>query len=96
MPALEYRKKPVVIKAWRYDPENDADTDLLFEWIEQWERKQFGFSLLEFNMTDQSFTFKTLEGTMRAVPGDYIIEGIAGELYPCKADIFYFSYERVS
>jgi hypothetical protein len=35
----------------------------------------------------------TLEGMMRAQPGDWIIRGIKGELYPCKPDIFAATYE---
>jgi hypothetical protein len=35
----------------------------------------------------------TLEGTMLAKAGDYIIKGVAGELYPCKPDIFMRTYE---
>lgn len=38
---------------------------------------------------------KTLEGTMRADLGDYIIKGVKGEFYPCKPDIFESSYEEV-
>lgn len=30
----------------------------------------------------------TLEGTHRADPGDWIIRGVKGEIYPCKPDIF--------
>ena len=37
----------------------------------------------------------TLEGVMRADPGDWIIKGVAGELYPCKADVFAQTYEFV-
>ena len=37
----------------------------------------------------------TLEGTMRADVGDWIIRGIKGELYPCKPDIFAATYEAV-
>jgi hypothetical protein len=37
----------------------------------------------------------TLEGTMRASPGDWIIRGVAGELYPCKPGIFAQTYEAV-
>lgn len=37
----------------------------------------------------------TLEGTMRAGVGDWIIRGIKGELYPCKDDIFRATYEPV-
>ena len=39
-----------------------------------------------------SCDLKTLEGTMRANKGDYIIKG---EIYPCKADIFEMTYEKV-
>jgi hypothetical protein len=38
---------------------------------------------------------KTLEGTMRAVEGDWIIRGVQGEFYPCKPDIFAATYEEV-
>lgn len=36
----------------------------------------------------------TLEGVMIAKPGDWIIRGIKGELYPCKPDIFEETYVR--
>lgn len=37
----------------------------------------------------------TLEGTMIANPGDWIITGVKGERYPCKPDIFEATYEPV-
>lgn len=37
----------------------------------------------------------TLEGTMMANNGDYIIRGVKGEYYPCKPDIFEATYEAV-
>ena len=37
----------------------------------------------------------TLEGTMAALPGDWIIRGVKGEIYPCKPDIFAATYEPV-
>lgn len=40
-------------------------------------------------------TIHTLEGDMRATDGDYIIEGVQGEFYPCKGDIFEQTYEKV-
>lgn len=36
----------------------------------------------------------TLEGTMRAMPGDVIIRGVKGEFYPCKPDVFAATYDR--
>ena len=41
------------------------------------------------------FTVKTLEGTMKGKLGDYLIEGIEGELYVCDKEIFEKSYEKV-
>lgn len=38
----------------------------------------------------------TLEGIMTVSYGDYIIRGVRGEFYPCKADIFEKTYERAN
>lgn len=35
----------------------------------------------------------TLEGVMQANVGDWIIEGVNGEFYPCKPDIFAKTYD---
>ena len=40
-------------------------------------------------------TIKTLEGTMSASNGAYIIKGVQGEFYPCAKDIFEATYEKV-
>lgn len=41
------------------------------------------------------FEVDTLEGVMRGEPGDWIICGIEGEIYPCKPKIFELTYEAV-
>lgn len=38
----------------------------------------------------------TLEGRMHASVGDYIIQGVNGEYYPCKPNIFWKTYEEVT
>lgn len=38
----------------------------------------------------------TLEGVMNARPGDWIIRGVKGELYPCANDIFAATYESAA
>lgn len=43
--------------------------------------------------TQEELQIETLEGTMTANPGDWIIKGVNGELYPCKPDIFAKTYE---
>ena len=62
MKTKKYRKKPVIIEAYR---------------------------------TDKEVVIHTLEGDLTAQPGDYIITGIAGERYPCRADIFEETSEEV-
>lgn len=83
-----YRKKPVVIEAFRWTGGPDQTEDP--EWIIE--------AIRDGKITfDAGLMFiETLEGVHRAVPGDYIIRGIAGEIYPCKPDIFEQTYEPVN
>jgi len=41
------------------------------------------------------FRVETLEGWMEGQMGDWLIEGVEGELYPCKDSIFRATYEAV-
>lgn len=43
--------------------------------------------------TDKTVYIETLEGTMKASKGDWIVTGIKGERYPVKPDIFEKTYE---
>lgn len=36
--------------------------------------------------------YLTRGGIMLVLPGDYVIRGIQGEIYPCKPDIFDATY----
>lgn len=49
--------------------------------------------VIEAYQTDKELDIETLEGTMHASAGDYIITGVCGEQYPCKPDIFKQTYE---
>ncbi len=51
--------------------------------------------VVEAYRTKKTVIIDTLEGKMKASPGDYIITGIHGEQYPCKPDIFEETYEPV-
>lgn len=48
---------------------------------------------IKFRIAEQTEEIKTLEGTMRAEKGDFIITGVKGEQYPCKPDIFHATYD---
>lgn len=51
--------------------------------------------VVEAYQTDREMIINTLEGPLRAAPGDWIITGVSGEQYPCKPDIFAKTYEPV-
>ena len=51
--------------------------------------------VVEAYQTDKEMDIETLEGTMHANVGDWIITGVNGEKYPCKPDIFEKTYERI-
>lgn len=51
--------------------------------------------VIEAYQTDKEIDIETLEGTMHANVGDWIITGVNGEQYPCKPDIFEKTYERI-
>jgi len=82
---MKFRKKPVVIDAIQWTEEN-------WEEISEFTSVPGG---REINTIKGPLEIKTLEGTMRANKGDWIIKGIQGELYPCKPDIFEKTYEKV-
>jgi hypothetical protein len=91
----KYRKKPVVIEAFRMGM--DARPD----WFQD-KVSSNDIVTLSDDVDEGPFSFrktycdiKTLEGTMRGDYGDFIIKGVQGEIYPCKPDIFAKTYEAV-
>ena len=81
---MKYRKKPVVIEAfqWTGGPEQEDDPEWIIEAIKS---KVAWFE--NAGTPDVKFMIQTLEGVHEASVGDYIIRGIAGEIYPCKPDV---------
>jgi len=85
-----YRKKPVVIEAIQFN--GLGDYLKICEWIDQSESTLSAHEMVEFRTP--IMLVNTLEGTMAANPGDYIIKGVQSEFYPCKPDIFETIYEE--
>ena len=94
-----FRKKPVVIEAVRVPALHGEDdprsiTDYVAEcvavaaWCSGKSQMMDPPEGVEFGIY-----IATLEGEMRADPGDWIIRGVQGEFYPCKPDIFDATYE---
>jgi len=93
-----YRKKPVEIEAFRIgiDPIPDWAMDKASaNEISIHRIGEIGQGLSPFDHSKIYFTIKTLEGVMTGNYGDYLIQGVSGELYPIKEDIFYETYEKV-
>ncbi|MDN9182206.1 hypothetical protein KLJ11_15875 [Clostridioides difficile] len=84
----KFKKKPVEVEAFR------LGYDIEPEWFFQ-NSRVCNFIQEKCIDGNVSCDLKTLEGTMRANRGDYIIQGVKGEIYPCKADIFEMTYEKV-
>lgn len=88
---MRFRKKPVVIDAYLYTGDNG-------EAIREWSNgKCIPSPVLEpgtSNVSGQYLQIHTLEGTMIANPGDWIIRGVQGEFYPVKDSIFRLTYEQ--
>lgn len=86
-----YRKKPVVIEAVQWYGKYTDGT----EWPD-WFRNGVKAGTLTFchgRHPAWDLQIYTLEGVMRADLGDWVIKGVAGELYPCKHEIFLATYE---
>jgi len=87
---VKFRKKPVVIEAFQFDGTPAAAIKL----CELSQGLRFE-SPLPAKPGRGKIIIPTLEGEMAANPGDWIIRGVKGELYPCKPDIFEATYEPV-
>lgn len=87
---MKYRKKPVEIEAIQY-----KGVVNLVEILEFVGEHGYYSEVGPGNSYKEHVKIPTLEGTMEAIPGDWIIKGIKGEFYPCKPDIFEGSYEAV-
>jgi hypothetical protein len=84
-----YRKKPVEVKAVRWDGSN---LDIIREFVDG--RVKFTPSFTSESKSERLF-IDTLEGQITAQIGDWIIRGVKREFYPCKDDIFRATYELV-
>ena len=81
----KYVKKPIVIEAMQWTGENRKE---LFDFCS----KSYIHYMPGSNVPE--LRVQTLEGSMIASVGDYIIKGIHGEFYPCKPDIFAKTYDE--
>jgi len=89
---VKFRKKPVVIEAHQWDG-SVPNAQLIVGWIQQ---GGAAASVSPGWHSVDRINIPTLEGTITAIAGDWIICGVKGEFYPCKPDIFAATYEEVN
>lgn len=82
---MKFRKKPVVIDAVQFTGKNAFEVWSFMGRVDLLDNP-------DLHSTDHP-VIQTLEGTLTASPGDWIIRGVKGEFYPCKPDIFEATYE---
>lgn len=83
---MKYRKKPVVVEAMLFVGGHESVLQVV-EWV-----RSYGGDA-RYDDLYRYVSLPTLEGTMMARPGDWVIRGVQGEFYPCKPDIFDATYE---
>jgi hypothetical protein len=100
-----YRKKPVEVQAvrWTGGPES---ADPIIDWIlttgkhsASWTEAHEGFQSHDgrgYPAEPECIRISTMEGTMRAEPGDWVIRGVEGEFDKCEDSIFREAYEPVA
>ena len=97
----KYRKKPVVIEAFQMTKERRQDNSEWPNWLNLAWQKDFhengSLSCEDFPNSDGTdhLQIRTLEGIQRVGWNDFIIQGVKGEIYPCKPDIFEMTYDEV-
>jgi hypothetical protein len=86
----KFRKKPIIIEAfqWTGGPEQTEDPDWIIDALVN------GTAFFDIEVP-HVMKIITLEGIMTVSRGDYIIQGVNGEIYPCRPDIFEKTYEHV-
>ena len=89
----KFRKKPVEVEAVKASVliKNANESNCIAQ--PAWIRKYVDEQLIIFS--EDCLHIHTLEGIMQAEFNDYIIQGVNGEIYPCKPDIFEKTYEPV-
>lgn len=85
---MKFRKRPVVIEAMQLTAENLSE---VCEWVGGEADVMTPYT----EPAPQWLLIPTLEGNMKGSIGDWIIQGVHGEFYPCKPEIFEATYEPV-
>lgn len=86
---MKYQQKPVVVNVWK------LDSNSFISKTEEWVQQNYIEGNISYDNVDKHWNITTLEGIMTAYDYDYLIQGVNGEVYACKPDIFEKTYELV-
>lgn len=94
---VKYKNKPLIIEAFRIG----------IDFIPDWAMDKISNNEIILlsptsgrhspfeHMNDTYCVIRTIEGIMTGLHGDYIVQNIDGEIYPCKPDIFEKTYQKI-
>lgn len=83
-----FQKKPIVVEAFQNTEEYEHENEIPSWWMD-------AITSFVAYPKEGSLYIKTLEGDMLVNHGDWVIRGVAGEIYPCKPQIFEATYTKV-
>jgi hypothetical protein len=79
---MKFKKKPIAIEARQFLISTASEVS---EWANMYVTSP--------NEMSECWWIPTLEGDMKVLPGDWVIQGVKGEFYACRSDIFELTYE---
>lgn len=92
--AQRFQRLPTIVEAMRVPPAfNDSMDNIMAHgavvvWLQT---NEVNFQVANKGEID----IVTLEGTMRALNGDWIVKGVAGEFFPVKPHVFKLNYKPI-
>ena len=101
----KFRKKPIIIEAFQMTKERRWSNEDWPDWLNMAWQKRPGENAMwanpDFpndpdNYSPAELVCGTLEGVHKIDWDDWIIQGVKGEIYPCKPDIFDLTYYRTT
>ena len=78
-----FKKKPVIVEAFEWDGKVDQEIS------------KFLSGTPHYTTADGGLCIQTAGGNMTADPGDFVIKGTDGKVYPCKPGPFWETYEEI-
>lgn len=94
---MRFRKKPVIIEAFQMTEARRWDNSEWPDWLNRaWnmEPSEGAMWIDAHDSSNERLLIGTKEGVLHVAWGDWIIQGVKGELYACKPDIFEMTYSE--